>query len=139
MAKGQTQVLELVVLFGIGLSIVTGFLVAFGGFGERVKNEAVDQQSKIMGDLVSSNLAFFLQLEAEEGSSMRFVMPRSLAGESFSVNLSDAGVNVLMDQKSFVSNNLNGLEEKYVLEGLASSDLETVEVTFEDNTVSIGG
>ena len=137
--KGQSQVLEIVILFGIGLAVVSGFLAAFDDFGRNVKERAVDQQSRIMGDLVGSNIAFFLQTEPEDGSSVRFVIPRSLAGESYSINLSEQGVNILLEDNAYISRNLNGLEKKYEFQGSVSSNRETMRITLEDDKVTAGG
>lgn len=136
--KGQTQVLELVVLFGIGLAVVTGFIAAFESFGEDVKSSAIDQQSKIMGDLVSANLAFLLQNSPEDGSSIEFVLSRSLAGEDYSINFSEQGVNIILEDEAYISKNLNGLEHIYDFEGSVSNTRETVRVTLEEGNVTAG-
>ncbi len=138
MGKGQSQIVEIVILFGVGVVIVAGFVTAFERFGENVRDEAIENQGIAFGDVVSSNIAFLLSTGADYGE-MNFILPTSIANEYYSVVLSDSGVEVALGEGNFVSHNLNGLENFYDLQGSFNSDFETAKVRMDGKNVSIGG
>ncbi len=138
MSKGQSQIIEIVILFGVGVVIVAGFVTAFESFGENVRDEAIENQGKAFGDVVSSNIAFLLSTGADHGE-VNFLLPNSIANEYYSVVLSDSGVEVNLGGRSFVSHNLNGMENFYDLQGSFVSDFETANVRMDGKNVSIGG
>lgn len=130
--------IEIVILFGVGIAVVAGFLVAFENFGGRIKDEAVESQGMALGDVISANIAFLTQTGADRGS-LRFILPDSLANEYYSATLMESGVQVFIDDRGFTSSNLNGLEHIYGMEGTVNSDYETAEVILDENEISIGG
>lgn len=138
MSKGQTQVIEIVILFGIGIMIVAGFVAAFEGFGEDVREEAIESQGQVFGDTLSSHIAFLAATGADYGE-VSFSMPSSLAGENYHVDLTDTGIGVYIGDQAIISNNLNGLEHRYDLEGSVQSTYDLSRIRKGDQNISIGG
>jgi len=136
-AHGQSQVVEQVILFGVGISVAFGFLSAFESFGRDVKQDALDQQLRLQADLMSSHIAQLIQTGAD--GSVTVSLPEELAAESYRINLTDDGVAVRGGESIYLSRNLNGLEERYNLSGFVSSDRGQAIINVDDQTVTLGG
>lgn len=136
-SKGQSQVVEQVILFGVGISIAFGFLAAFETFGQDVKDRALEEQMELQADLVSSHVAQLIQTGAD--GTLQFSLPPTIAGESYSIQMTDQGIAVQVTDQTFLSQNLNGLEARYNLSGRVSSDRDTAVINIDSYNVVLEG
>ncbi len=137
MQLGQAQIVEQVILFGVGLAIALGFLTAFETFGRDVKDRAIEEQMRLNANLISSHVGQLIQTGAE--GSLRFRLSPSIANEDYSVNFTDSGVAVRVGDKTHLSTSLNGLEEQYDLQGRVTSGRETAEINVGGRDITIEG
>ncbi len=135
--KGQYGVIEQVIIFGFGIAIAIGFLVAFESFGRDVNNEALKDQRELLADLVSLHVVELAKAGTQ--GSINFNLPGSAADEDYIIEFQQGGVAVLAGGGAYVSSNLNGLEDRYELEGEVSNDFQTATITLQDNKITVEG
>ncbi|MDY6789538.1 MAG: hypothetical protein SVV03_06280 [Candidatus Nanohaloarchaea archaeon] len=135
--KGQYGVIEQVMIFGFGIAIAVGFLLAFEAFGADAKSQALEDQREILADWTASHV---VQLVNTGGKgSLTFSLPESIADEDYIIEFGDSGVSVTAGGGSYSSTDLNGLEDKYRFEGEVSGDFETATIRFTGESVIIEG
>jgi hypothetical protein len=133
--KGQYAVVEQVVLFALGIAIVSGFLTAFEDFGRDVKTDATEQQSELLSEVVGSHVTQIVRTRAD--GTVSFTMPESIAGDPYRINFTDSGVAVVVQERSHLTS-VYGLTETYDLEGSISSEYQTAVISKEQDTITIG-
>ncbi|MDY6770906.1 MAG: hypothetical protein SV186_03030 [Candidatus Nanohaloarchaea archaeon] len=133
--KGQYAVVEQVILFALGVAILSGFLTAFNGFSRDVKSDAIQEQSALMAQVVASHTAHLVSTHAN--GELSFSIPDSLAGENYIINFTDGGVAVIVGDTSHLST-IYGITETYRLRGSVSSEYETAVISIEQDTIKIG-
>jgi hypothetical protein len=134
--KGQYTVVEQVVLFGIGLSIASGFLVAFETFGENVKGEARNEQAKVLGEQIGSHVVHLAQTDAN--GRLRFQLPSTIADTDYTINFTNSGIAIITTGNVYLAT-LYGLEDKYKLRGQITSQYETGSLVKEGREIRIEG
>jgi len=134
--SGQFTVIEQVILFGLGVTIATGFLVAFEDFGADVKERSLQEQSQALADLVSTNTVELVQTGATGQAT--FQIPPTIAGEDYFIRFSGEGVTVATANTSATAG-VAGLTERYNFTGSASNDFRTATVTKQDGRIRIEG
>ncbi|MCJ7450128.1 MAG: hypothetical protein MUP58_00085 [Candidatus Nanohaloarchaeota archaeon QJJ-9] len=135
--KGQYSVIEQVILFGLGIAVLTGFLTTFQNFGEEAKQEAMDRQSRLLAELVRMNIVHLESLG--EKSSIRFSLPEKLAGEGYRINLTDDGVAVqVIGTGSNYLKGCAGLEDEYRFNGSVTNIYNKGVLKLENNKIVLG-
>lgn len=134
--SGQFTVIEQVILFGLGVTIATGFLVAFEDFGSDVQDRSLQEQSQALAGLISVNTVELIQTGADGEET--FQIPPSIAGEDYFVRFSQDGVTVATTNVSATAG-VAGLTERYNFTGSATNDFQTATVTKQDGRIRIEG
>lgn len=134
--SGQFTVIEQVILFGLGVTIATGFLVAFQDFGADVKERSLQEQSQALAGVVSVNTVELIQTGATGQET--FQIPPSIAGEDYFIRFSQEGVTVATSNVS-ATVGVAGLTERYNFTGSASNDFQTATVTKQSGRIRIEG
>lgn len=136
--KGQYSVVEQVILFGLGIAIAGGFLGAFENFGDDVTEQGIQDQADHLSELIGSHTIHLIETRADSGT-LEFELPNKIANqESYTINLTKGGVAVIVGSKSYL-NAINGIEQKYQLQGSVTNDFETATITLQDNTITLAG
>jgi len=128
--KGQYLVVEEIILFSLGLIIAFSFLAVFQVFEKEAKSQTGDEQLRILGQIVSSNILELV--ETNTTGKIEFSLPPSIGGNEYLLKLNSKGIFIqTKNNKTYISS-VFGLENKYNLQG-------SVESTVKKATLSLKG
>ncbi len=136
--KGQYQIIEQVILFGIGLIILTSVFAIFRLLGDRIGVLSVHDNFREVGFSVSSNL-----LEATgqgkyfSNATIKLDVPRIIGNRLYEISLNRHGVHVnYTDTDAYKAvvglYNINGTS--VALSGAELSSLSPLEIFYKNST-----
>lgn len=96
--RAVSQALSYTLTLGISTLLVVGLLTAGGNFVETQRNDVVDAELAVIGERLSADVATADRLvrvgENDTRVSVRSKLPRSVAGQSYTVDVATGGGNV---------------------------------------------
>ncbi|MBI3412479.1 MAG: hypothetical protein HY051_00165 [Candidatus Aenigmarchaeota archaeon] len=93
--RGQYQILEQVILFGIGLIILTSVFSIFSLLGDRINLVSVHNNFQEVGLAVASNLIeVYGQGKYFHNASITLALPRVVGNRLYQISINDNGVHI---------------------------------------------
>ncbi|MDY6777722.1 MAG: hypothetical protein SVU32_03590 [Candidatus Nanohaloarchaea archaeon] len=134
--KGQYEVIEHVLLFGLGLAIASGFLMAFQSFGNQVEKQTKVRQAKLLGEVIGSHVTHLRSTDST--GRLSFSLPASIANRDYRVEFVEQGVQVWVGTESYTVP-LSGAGERYNLSGSVTNDFATAVIIKRGSQFNITG
>ncbi len=136
--KGQYQILEQVILFGVGLIILTSVFAIFRLLGDRIGILSVHDNFREVGFLVSSNLIeAYGQGKYFYNATLTLPAPRIIGNRLYEISLNGHGVHVNYTDSDVYRSivglyNINGTGS--TLKGAELSSLSPLEIFYTNST-----
>lgn len=95
MMRGQYQVLEQVILFGIGLIMLSSVFSIFSLLGDRIKTVSTHDNFQEIGLFVAANVVeVYTQGKYFHNATITLPVPRSVSGITYELSANDNGVHI---------------------------------------------
>ena len=135
MRKGQSQIIEEVLLFGVGISVIAGLIIIFGNLNDNITNEIQEKQLREVNNYVVANILALNKLNCDR-CSVIITIPREIGGDSYTILGSSA------ENKTIVYNTRKIWVEQATplkLEGMVGSSTEEIKLEYYDGKIRMTG
>lgn len=142
--KGQYLTLEQLIIFAMGIVVLTTTAIAYNSARITTKTVTVQDQFTEVGELVLSNVVYAYTAGKKSHLDMEvlFDIPKELSSQAYLVNLTQNGIEVISfeDFDDNVTVSVGTINATVVLNGTASSPNGRAKINYNlsSNTILLG-
>ncbi len=142
MRKGQYRIVSEIMLFGIGVAIVSFIIVNFNSAEDVISRTAVKSQLKSTSDLVMLGTA---KASLNPNSIVKVTIPSKLSDSTYLIKFEGActkGSSCILALSSYigdasVSQEIFNIEQSYNIKGWTSSSANYIDITFINGDIKL--
>lgn len=131
---GQVSVLEQTVLFGAGLAIALGFLLAFQSVESGISQMTQKAETTLIAKYLAAQTVSLAQSGVE--GTVRVDIPETISGNQYGVRLDDNGVNVITTGAASQAS-VHGLGATMTMTGNMVSRNQPAVFSLDGNTITM--
>lgn len=130
--KGQYAIIEHVILIGLGITIVLGFMATFAIMGNDLRGTASERQTKLFSQYMASNAVELV----ESGARGKFIveLPSSVAQQDYAMQFVGNGIRTTTAGAASQAS-MYGLQNKIDFTGSMVSRDPVISLTYDGETV----
>ncbi len=139
MLKGQYRIVTEIIIFGVGVGILSFIIVNFSSIEDSISRTSVNSQLKSASNIVMLGI---VKASLNTNSSIRISMPSSFSGNSYMISLEDCktGGGCLMVLSKYsgtinVSRGIFNINQSYNITGWAISSANYIDITSNNSDI----